>query len=297
MDVTVGSSNAQIRDGVSDSFAVLGGILKKGFSPDAVTFNCLIKGLCVEFKIMESMELFTKMVAVRCRPTVITCNTLIDGLCKTGKMSVAIKLCEEMAKGNEESGNGLIEKARELYMEMKGLGISPDVYTYTILMNGYCLVDRIGDARELFDSEQNPAKVHLAAQMLYFGYMEVAALQAAVAFAHEVGLKGLRIISGANFSKQKFYARACALSTIVDEDKARRALEKVFNYNVLKNLDAEWGQSSVETVDMVTLQSREISCGVRYAVAVTMTCGDLFDMGFQIAIEIYEAEWSENGHG
>ncbi|XP_031285229.1 pentatricopeptide repeat-containing protein At1g12300, mitochondrial-like [Pistacia vera] len=47
--------------------------------------------------------------------------------------------------------------------------------------------------------------------------------------------------------------------------------------------------------DMTTLQPREIWFGVTYAVAVTMIHGDLVDIGFQIAIEIYEAAWFENG--
>ena len=36
-------------------------------------------------------------------------------------------------------------------------------------------------------------------------------MQAASAFAHEVGLKGLRIISGMNFCKQKLYTRNCGM--------------------------------------------------------------------------------------
>ncbi|XP_031247371.1 pentatricopeptide repeat-containing protein At5g39710-like [Pistacia vera] len=112
------------------------------------------------------------MVAIGCKPTVITYGTLIDGLCKTRNLSVAIKLYEEMAKGNEESGvscrpnvvtyniiidglckAGLVEKARQLFLElMMQRGVDPDIYTYSILMNSYCLVDRIIDARELFDS-------------------------------------------------------------------------------------------------------------------------------------------------
>ena len=41
--------------------------------------------------------------------------------------------------------------------------------------------------------------------------VEVTVLQAASAFAHEVGLKGLRIISSINFCKQKLYARNCGM--------------------------------------------------------------------------------------
>ncbi|XP_031263262.1 pentatricopeptide repeat-containing protein At1g12620-like [Pistacia vera] len=173
------------------------------------------------------MELFRQMVVVGCRADVITCNTLIGGLCKAGKISIAIKLLEEMVNGNKESGvicrpdvvayrtiigglckAGLVEKARQLFLEhMIQMGVVPDIYTYSVLMNSYCLADRIAkvkDARNLVSEMRlndafpdswtysifinglckngcvletvqmfnalNPAKVHLAAQMLYIGY-------------------------------------------------------------------------------------------------------------------------------
>lgn len=97
------------------------------------------------------------------------------------------------------------------------------------------------------------------------------------------------------------YARACGLSPIVDEDKARSALDMVFNYNVLKNFDGKRGAVNGMlpdgTVDMTTLQSREIWSGVTYAVAATMIHEDLVDMGFQTASGIYESTWSEKGLG
>ncbi|XP_031285659.1 pentatricopeptide repeat-containing protein At1g62680, mitochondrial-like [Pistacia vera] len=112
------------------------------------------------------------MIAVGCRADVITCNSLIGGLCKTRKISFSIKLLEEMVNGNKESGVismpdvvtyntiidglckvGLVEKARQLFLEhMIQRGVVPHIYTYNILMNDYCLADRIGDAQKLFDS-------------------------------------------------------------------------------------------------------------------------------------------------
>ena len=98
-----------------------------------------------------------------------------------------------------------------------------------------------------------------------------------------------------------WYARACGLSPIVEEDKARSALEKVFNYNVLKIMDGKlWAVNGMlldGTVDMTTLQSREIWPGLTYVVAATMIHEDLVDMGFQTGSGIYEATWSENGLG
>ncbi|XP_031258280.1 pentatricopeptide repeat-containing protein At1g62680, mitochondrial-like [Pistacia vera] len=115
------------------------------------------------------------MIAVGCRPDVITCDTLIGGLCKTGKISVVIKLLEEMVNGNKESGVicrpdvvvyttiidrlckvGLVERARQLFLEhMIQRVVVPDIYTYNILMNSYCLADRIGDAKSKVKDARN----------------------------------------------------------------------------------------------------------------------------------------------
>lgn len=97
------------------------------------------------------------------------------------------------------------------------------------------------------------------------------------------------------------YARACGLSPIVDKDKARSALEKVYSYNVLKVMDGRGGAVNGMLpdgkVDMSSMQSREIWSGVTYAVAATMIQEDMVDMGFQTACGICEAAWSENGLG
>ncbi|XP_031248665.1 pentatricopeptide repeat-containing protein At1g09820-like [Pistacia vera] len=99
------------------------------------------------------------MVVVGCRPDVITCNILIDGLCKTGKISVAIKLLEEMGKENKESGvicrpdaitystviDDRIGGAREMISE----GIKPNVIIYNTLLIDLFLKANVKDARNL----------------------------------------------------------------------------------------------------------------------------------------------------
>lgn len=88
---------------------------------------------------------------------------------------------------------------------------------------------------------------------------------------------------------------------IVDEDKARSALEKVYNYNVLKVMGGKRGAVNGMLpdgrVDTSSLQSREIWSGVTYAAAASMIHEDMVDMGFQTASGIYEAAWSESGLG
>ncbi|KAJ9159051.1 hypothetical protein P3X46_024582 [Hevea brasiliensis] len=99
----------------------------------------------------------------------------------------------------------------------------------------------------------------------------------------------------------KKYARACGLLPIVDKEKARSALEKIYNYNVLKVKDGKLGAVNGMLpdgrVDLSSMQSREIWSGVTYAVAATMIQEDLMDMAFHTANGIYETAWSEGGLG
>lgn len=51
------------------------------------------------------------------------------------------------------------------------------------------------------------------------------------------------------------------------------------------------------TVDMSSMQSREIWSGVTYALAATMIQENMIDLAFQTAGGVYEAAWSNDGLG
>lgn len=51
------------------------------------------------------------------------------------------------------------------------------------------------------------------------------------------------------------------------------------------------------SVDMSSMQSREVWPGVTYGLAATMIQEDMIDMAFRTANGIYEAAWSEQGLG
>ncbi|XP_044480354.1 non-lysosomal glucosylceramidase-like isoform X3 [Mangifera indica] len=99
----------------------------------------------------------------------------------------------------------------------------------------------------------------------------------------------------------QWYARACGLSPIADEDKVRNALEKIHKFNVLKVKDGKRGAVNGifpdGRVDMSALQSKEIWSGVTYALAATMIQEDMPDKAFETAAGIYEAAWSQKGLG
>ncbi|GAV63282.1 DUF608 domain-containing protein/GBA2_N domain-containing protein [Cephalotus follicularis] len=209
----------------------------------------------------------------------------------------------------------------------------PSVYVAMAYMDQF---DKDGDG--MIENDGFPDQTYdswsVSGVSAYSGGLWVAALQAASAMAHDVGDKGSEDYFWFKFRKARtvyeklwngsyfdydnsgsrtsssiqadqlagqWYARACGLIPIVDESKVRSALDKVYNFNVLKvkngRRGAVNGMLPDGRVDMSSMQSREIWAGVTYAVAATMIQEDMTDMGFQTAHGVYEAAWSENGLG
>ncbi|XP_021891614.1 non-lysosomal glucosylceramidase-like [Carica papaya] len=209
----------------------------------------------------------------------------------------------------------------------------PSVYVAMAYMDQF---DKDGDG--MIENEGFPDQTYdtwsVSGVSAYCGGLWVAALQAASALAREVGDKGSEDYFWFKFQKAKlvyeklwngsyfnydnsggpcsssiladqlaghWYARASGLLPIVDEDKAKSALEKVYAYNVLKVKDGRRGAINGMLpngrVDMTTIQSREIWSGVTYAVAATMIQEGMTDTAFRTAAGVYEAAWSENGLG
>ncbi|CAL1363890.1 unnamed protein product [Linum trigynum] len=99
----------------------------------------------------------------------------------------------------------------------------------------------------------------------------------------------------------QWYARATGLSPIVDEQKVKSALEKIYNFNVMKYKGgargAVNGMLPDGRVDMSGMQSKEIWPGVTYALAASMIQEQMEDLGFKTASGVYEAAWSQSGLG
>ncbi|XP_076896835.1 uncharacterized protein LOC143549958 [Bidens hawaiensis] len=209
----------------------------------------------------------------------------------------------------------------------------PSVYIAMAYMEQF---DKDGDG--MIENEGFPDQTYdtwsVTGVSAYSGGLWVAALQAASALAAEVGDKGCEDYFWVKFQKAKsvydklwngsyfnyddsngrasssiqadqlagqWYARACGLFSIVDEDKARSALAKVYKFNVMKvgngKRGAVNGMLPSGQVDMSTLQSREIWTGVTYGVAAGMIHEDMTYMAFQTASGVYETGWSEHGFG
>ncbi|CAL9232258.1 unnamed protein product [Arabidopsis halleri] len=166
----------------------------------------------------------------------------------------------------------------------------------------------------------------------YCGGLWVAALQAASAFASIVGENAVAIYFNTKYEKAKsvyeklwngsyfnyddsgsgssssiladqlagqWYARACGLKPITEEEWIKKALETIYEFNVMKvkggTRGAVNGMSPDGQVDTNSLVSKEVWAGTTYSVAACMIQEGQREKGFQTASGIYEAVWSDRG--
>uniref|UniRef100_A0A803KMQ3 Pentatricopeptide repeat-containing protein n=1 Tax=Chenopodium quinoa TaxID=63459 RepID=A0A803KMQ3_CHEQI len=114
--------------GVAPDITVL--YLMKGITPDVVTYNTLIDGLCKTNRLTLARELFTDMQAHGVTPDVFTYNSLLDCLCKSAQLDEAVALLEDM----------------------EDTGIKPDIVTYNILIDSLCKAGQLEDAANFFSN-------------------------------------------------------------------------------------------------------------------------------------------------
>ncbi|KAK8281599.1 hypothetical protein V6Z12_D09G250600 [Gossypium hirsutum] len=105
-----------------------------GFCPDYATVGRLLKGLCVEGKGLEAVQVFAKMRERGFQGDVFTYGILIYGLCSIGESCPALNLFRKMAKRNCEGYlHKLVDEGLNLFFEMVSKGITPDVVVYSSL--------------------------------------------------------------------------------------------------------------------------------------------------------------------
>ncbi|KAF9604796.1 hypothetical protein IFM89_010337 [Coptis chinensis] len=169
----------------------------------------------------------------------------------------------------------------------------------------------------------------------YCGCLWLAALEAAAAMAHQLGDKAFAERCRSKFLKAKpvfeeklwngsyfnydsgsssnsrsiqadqlagqWYIASSGLPSLFDDSKIRSALQKIFDFNVMRvkggRIGAVNGMYPNGKVDESCMQSREIWTGVTYGLAATMILTEMKDEAFTTAEGIFTAGWSEEGYG
>ena len=141
------------------AFSVFTKILKTGYDPNAITFTTLIKGLCLTGDIHQALNFHYKVVAEGFDVDHYGYGTIINGLCKVGDTRAALRLLRQVVEPDvvmfttvidSMCKDTFVDDAFDLYSEMVANGISPNVVTYTALIDGFYLVGKLEEAIGLF---------------------------------------------------------------------------------------------------------------------------------------------------
>ncbi|KDP27439.1 hypothetical protein JCGZ_19800 [Jatropha curcas] len=139
-------------------------IKNKGILPNVVTYNTLIRGLCMSSRWKEAFMLLNQMLRANVIPNLITFSTLVDGFCKEGKVSKAHGVVKLMMQRGLEPNvitynsfmdgyclHNQVDQAKNTFNLMVSKGCTPNVFTYNILIHCYWKRKRIDEAMLLFD--------------------------------------------------------------------------------------------------------------------------------------------------
>ncbi|CAN8269261.1 unnamed protein product [Cochlearia groenlandica] len=139
---------------------------REGCSPTVYTYTELIKGLGKAGKVEEACDMYKNMLRDGLIPDVVFVNNLMNTLGKAGRVEELISIFNEMGKSwrctpTVVSYNTVIKSLFESkapvsevsswFEKMKGDGVSPTEFTYSILIDGYCKTNRVEKALLLLE--------------------------------------------------------------------------------------------------------------------------------------------------
>ncbi|KAG9454993.1 hypothetical protein H6P81_007897 [Aristolochia fimbriata] len=135
----------------------------KGFTPDVVTYNCLIDGLCKTYRIGRAMELLDDMLQRGFNPNKVTYNSFIRYYSVVNEVEKAIVMMRSMElrrHGTPTSSSftpiihALCEarrstEAQDFLVEMVDRGSIPREYTYKLVCDTLALAGQASLPHEL----------------------------------------------------------------------------------------------------------------------------------------------------
>ncbi|XP_010533023.1 PREDICTED: pentatricopeptide repeat-containing protein At2g06000-like isoform X2 [Tarenaya hassleriana] len=154
----------EVEGEVGKTMELFGEMGSFGCSPDTVTYNTLIKGLCDTDDLNRAKDVFDEVKSRSdCSPNVVTYTSMMSGYCKVGKMRKAFLLLAEMIdlgiNPNCITFNVLIDgfvkagempSAESILGKMIAFGCCPDVVTFTSLIDGYCRAGKLNRGMKLW---------------------------------------------------------------------------------------------------------------------------------------------------
>ncbi|XP_047316199.1 pentatricopeptide repeat-containing protein At5g40400 [Impatiens glandulifera] len=182
-------------------------MVKLGFLPRIVTFNCLLIELSKQNCTKECWDLFEKMSKIGIHPNSHTFNIMTNVFSKHGD---ADKINEFLERIEEEGfipdivtyntlidcycKRGRVNDAFYLYRIMYRRNVLPDLFSYTSLMNGLCKESRLREAHQLLHQMVHRGLTldDVAYNTLISGYCKMGKMKESRALMHEMIATGIQ---------------------------------------------------------------------------------------------------------
>ncbi|EPS72780.1 hypothetical protein M569_01977, partial [Genlisea aurea] len=145
--------DALCKKGITDeAYSIFDSLKEKGVPMNEVMYTSLIDGHCNAEKFEVALFLFETMLEHGCHPNECTYNAMISGLCRASKLPEALKYLDRMMLAENGTKPTIVtysiiieqmlkehdfEGAYRIFNDAIGLGLKPDVCTYTSFLLAY----------------------------------------------------------------------------------------------------------------------------------------------------------------
>lgn len=148
--------------------ALMQDMKEAGITPDVVSYNTLINGCIGVDDNVGALTYFNEMRQAAIPPSIISYTTLMKAFAMNRQTSLAAKVFEEMQKDprvrvdiiawnmliESYSRAGLMDDAKNIFLQMKEQKLHPTVATYGSLVNGFAKARKPGEALVLWKEIQ-----------------------------------------------------------------------------------------------------------------------------------------------
>ncbi|KAL4293201.1 hypothetical protein AHAS_Ahas18G0104400 [Arachis hypogaea] len=121
-------------------------IILRGQQPNITTYTILMNGYYLNKKVYEARNLFDMNIV----PNIVTYNSLVDGLCKAGRILSTWEIVNEMHYYGQPFPDHLDEAIALFKSLIFERNFVPNVWSYNILISGYCKNKRFDEAMKPF---------------------------------------------------------------------------------------------------------------------------------------------------
>ncbi|XLR07190.1 hypothetical protein S83_035128 [Arachis hypogaea] len=229
----------------------------------------------------------------------VTCNIMINGLCRNGKLEEAIQMLGEMWTDGPTSlskGNSFAGLANSIHNVSK---CTPDVVTYTIIVNALCKVGRVEEAKKKF--VEMMAKNLRPDSTIYDTFILSFCKQGKISSAFRV-LKDMErngcsrtlknynsLILGLGGKRQIF-----EIYGLMDEMRERGIYPYIYTYNNIISALCEGGKTNDATSLLHEMLDKGISPKVStFKILIKAFCKS---SDFKLTFELFEVALSICGH-